>query len=167
MTTATETIESVGRRIGQAMAKDTIADNLPREWTGLTAEDVDQIPGGMDHDEVERLAQDAYDAIELAEVTAVLLSHGEMFHGGTPADIAQDWIDHDFDADEVDSWCEVGCWDASTAAEFRDAGLSPRQAKEAADKLDDQEDERPTYDAIYRACNADLRAQAIIDAAKD
>lgn len=69
MTTATETIESVGRRIGQAMAKDTIADLLPTEWTGLTAEDVDQIPAGMDVEEVERVARDEYEsAIELAEV---------------------------------------------------------------------------------------------------
>lgn len=168
MTTATETLESVARKIGSAMARDTIADNLSREWTGLTAEDVDQIPEGMDVEEVERLAQDAYDeAIELAEVTAVLLSHGEMFHGGNPADLAQDWIDHDFDADEVDRWCLIGCWDASTAADFRDTGLSPRRVKEVAKEMAEGQDDYPLNDPIYAVCNNDLNLEKILEAASE
>lgn len=38
------TTQEIGRRIGQAIARDTIADDLPREWTGLEAQDGDQIP---------------------------------------------------------------------------------------------------------------------------
>lgn len=39
-----ETIEQVGTRIGKAIARDAIADDMNRQWTGLDDQDVDQIP---------------------------------------------------------------------------------------------------------------------------
>jgi hypothetical protein len=54
------TAEQVGKRIGRAMARDVLAEDMPREWTGLDAQDIDQIPGGIDFDEVEAAAQKEY-----------------------------------------------------------------------------------------------------------
>jgi hypothetical protein len=78
MTTATnQTLESVGRRIGRAIAQDVIAHDMPREWTGLDAQDAEQIPDGMDQDEVERIAKDEYTirimATKKATVTALTM----------------------------------------------------------------------------------------------
>ena len=56
MTTAKE----IGTQIGNAIARDVLADDMPRTWTGLDAQDGDQIPEGMDRDEVERHAKAAY-----------------------------------------------------------------------------------------------------------
>lgn len=58
--TAQSEIERVGKFIGEAIAKDVVAEGMPREWTGLDPQDVDQIPDGMDHDAVERVAERAY-----------------------------------------------------------------------------------------------------------
>jgi hypothetical protein len=58
MTTTNET--TIGERIGEAMARDVIADGMSQEWTGLDPQDADQIPAGMDLDAVERIARDAY-----------------------------------------------------------------------------------------------------------
>jgi hypothetical protein len=56
----TKTPEQVGRFIGLSIAADVIREGMPREWTGLDAQDGDQIPDGMDHDEVARHAKAAY-----------------------------------------------------------------------------------------------------------
>lgn len=62
MSNATE----IGTKIGKAIARDVIADGLPREWTGLDPQDADQIPEGVDVAEVERIAREVYEA-ELAK----------------------------------------------------------------------------------------------------
>ena len=53
-------IEQIGTRIGKAMARDNIADNLPVKWTGLTPVDHDCIPPGMDRKAIEAIAKDVY-----------------------------------------------------------------------------------------------------------
>lgn len=68
-----------------------------------------------------------------SEIAAVLMSYGDRFAGNNPEGVAQDWADNDFDADGVAEWCEIGVWDASTAAQLRDAGLTPDDAKAASD----------------------------------
>lgn len=40
MTVVTE----VGKQIGQAIAKDVLAENIPCEWAGLDPQDADEIP---------------------------------------------------------------------------------------------------------------------------
>jgi hypothetical protein len=60
MTTINETVESVGTRLGNAIAQTVISEDLDREWTGLEAQDVDLIPAGMDRDAVEEVAERAY-----------------------------------------------------------------------------------------------------------
>lgn len=68
MTTQIETIETVGKRIGRAMAQSVLSEDMPREWTGLDPQDADQIPEGMDRDAVETVAEAEYlAAIEEAE----------------------------------------------------------------------------------------------------
>lgn len=54
------TIEQIGTRIGKAMARDNMADDLPVKWTGLTPVDHDCIPPGMDREAIEAIAQDVY-----------------------------------------------------------------------------------------------------------
>ena len=60
MSKTTETVLSVGTRIGRAIARDVIAEDMPREWTGLDPQDADQIPEGMDAGAVEAVARRAY-----------------------------------------------------------------------------------------------------------
>ena len=60
MTKTIETAVTIGTRIGRAIARDVIADNMPREWTGLDPQDVDQIPEGMDAGAVEAVARRVY-----------------------------------------------------------------------------------------------------------
>ena len=58
--TKTETIVTVGTRIGMAIARDVLAEDMPREWTGLDPQDADQIPEGMDAGAVEAVARRVY-----------------------------------------------------------------------------------------------------------
>jgi hypothetical protein len=60
MNATTETAEQIGQRIGRAMARDVIAEGMPRDWTGLDPQDADQIPAGVDHDPIEAAAKAAY-----------------------------------------------------------------------------------------------------------
>ena len=58
--TTTETPKSVGGRIGRAIVRDVIADGMPRRWTGMDAQDQDQVPAGMDLETVAMYARLAY-----------------------------------------------------------------------------------------------------------
>ena len=121
-------------------------------------------------------------------MAAVLNGHGSKFVGNNVADEAQEWLDHDFTPHQAGDWCEIGVWDAATAAEFRGAGLTPEGAKVASERLIEAEqeawDEEPTDsedpaykttpkdsqytdgDPIYAACNGDIHASVIIEAAE-
>lgn len=65
MTQTTKAAE-VGARVGRAIARDVLADGLPREWTGLDPQDGDQLtaagiePGTPEWDEAEAAAHEAY-----------------------------------------------------------------------------------------------------------
>jgi len=108
-----------------------------------------------------------YQPTPLELVAEVLVSNGERFTGSDAAEVAQEWIDYGFDADDVSDWCDIGCWDAATAAAWRDAGLSPDQVLDAARSLIDAEDEpEDTYTdgcPIYSCCNGDTDSQVVID----
>ncbi|MFW6024036.1 MAG: hypothetical protein ACOC8P_00265 [Dichotomicrobium sp.] len=54
------TEDECGRRIGAAIAKDVLADDMPRTWTGLDPQDADQIPDGLDYEAVEEAARVEY-----------------------------------------------------------------------------------------------------------
>lgn len=93
---------------------------------------------------------------EIAEIADVLRDHGAMFDGGSDVsrlEIAEEWHDHDFSADEVETWCMADCWDAATAAELRDAGFTPD-----SDTLDYRRGrERDDLTPMYALCNGDRR----------
>jgi hypothetical protein len=103
------------------------------------------------------------------DMAETLNRHGWRFSGNNVADVAQDWLDHDFTPSEADEWCEIGVWAAETAADLRDAGLTPERVKVAAadmvEGLDDPGEEYTDGDPIYAACNGDLDVQKIIDVA--
>jgi len=106
-----------------------------------------------------------------AAMQSMLGGYGERFTGDNPAAAAAEWLDHGFGVVATARWCNVGVWDAATAARFRDAGLSPEQVADAADKLvahlDDERRADPVYaDPVYAVCNGDLPVRHIIDAAK-
>jgi len=97
------------------------------------------------------------DAAILDPIEAALRRHGDRFTGGNPRCAAEQWDDDGFDADDVDAWAKIGCWDSGTAAVWRDAGLTPEAVAEAAKKL--------PGDAISDACGDCGNPEEIIKAA--
>jgi len=99
----------------------------------------------------------------------MLTRQGDRFAGNNVADEAQDWSDHDFGVDDASDWCDIGVWDAATAAEFRDAELTPDQVDAAAERLveglEDPTDEYTDGDPLYSACNGDTPIEEIVAAA--
>jgi hypothetical protein len=106
------------------------------------------------------------DKANIAAIANVLLMYGEMFHGGRAKDIARDWDRYDFTPVGVGLWCEAGVWDAATAEEFYDHGMSPTSVKETAERMVEAggEDAYTSGCPIYAACNGDLDPAAIIAA---
>lgn len=106
-------------------------------------------------------------------ILSVLRSHGEAFTGGPSCenDVAREWQGYGFDADVTDRWCSVGVWDASIAAQLRDAGVSPSQATARAKALveairDADGDPAETYTdgcPIYAVCNGDTDVSVLLD----
>lgn len=60
------TAKQIGEKVGRAIARDVLADGLPREWTGLDPQDGDQLaaaglePGTPAWGEAELAAEVAY-----------------------------------------------------------------------------------------------------------
>jgi hypothetical protein len=55
-----KTIKEIGTQLGMAIARDVIAEGMDIQWTGLDAQDGDNIPPGMDRDAVEAVAKSVY-----------------------------------------------------------------------------------------------------------
>lgn len=62
----------------------------------------------------------------------------------------------------------IGVWEPSVAAALRDAGLTPAQAKAAAERLVEENgsDDYTDGDPIYSVCNRDTRIEDIMKAAE-
>lgn len=107
----------------------------------------------------------------LIEMEDMLSRHGSRFAGNNVRDEAIGWLDAGLDPADADDWCEIGCWDADTAASLRASGVTPRQAHEAAGRLTaglDDAAEKYTYgDPIYSTCNGDTPIQEILDATEE
>ena len=102
----------------------------------------------------------------IESIAQVLLAHGETFHGGVPEEVAADWDGYDFSADEVDEWCTVDVWDASTASELRQAGMTPSDTRKVAIRMID-ENGAGAYTSgcpTYAACNGDISPKKIVKA---
>ena len=97
---------------------------------------------------------------EIVAVANILRSHGDMFAGGRPEEIAADWLSYEFTPEGVSAWCNVGCWDANTADDFELAGLTPYEARKACDHWDGGNDS----DAMYACCNNDLCVEDVVAA---
>jgi hypothetical protein len=93
----------------------------------------------------------------------MLKRHGDRYTGSRLADEAANWEEHGFTAKEADKWCSVGFWDAATAAAFRDSGVTPIQAKEAAVRI--ASDAFTDHDPIYSVCNGDTPIDTLLAAA--
>lgn len=106
----------------------------------------------------------------IGEMAEMLTRHGKNFCGNNVNDEAEGWADQGFRVDDAESWCEIGVWDAATAAELRDANLTPDDVASAAESLteglDDPAEEYTDGDPIYAACNGDICVSVIIDAAR-
>lgn len=105
------------------------------------------------------------DSQTIAEIARVLITHGPVFSGGdqqTAKGIAFDWFDHGFDAAETDEWCSAGCWDASIAAEFHAAYMTPRIASRACERYDERHRTLRGVGSMYEACNGNLPTAEII-----
>lgn len=100
-------------------------------------------------------------------MTAMLRRHGDRFAGSNPNEAAQQWIDAGFTPEVADQWCEIGVWDAGVAETLRDHDLTPDAAKDAAERLFDENgaDEYTDGDPIYSVCNNDTDIEDLIDAA--
>ena len=102
----------------------------------------------------------------IESIAQVLLAHGETFHGGCAEKVAADWDDYGFSADEVDEWCTVDVWDASTANELRLAGMTPSGTRKVAIRMID-ENGAGAYTSgcpTYAVCNGDMSCSAIVEA---
>jgi hypothetical protein len=106
------------------------------------------------------------DEIEGASIT--LKSYGDMFTGGCIADAAHEWLDAGIEDDgSIGSWCDIGCWNASTAAEWIAAGLTPDDVESAAKAMqeevsDDDMHARYSGGIIYACCNNDIDYKDVI-----
>lgn len=103
-------------------------------------------------------------------IADVLMQHGDRFTGNGVREEAEGWRSEGFNAETANAWCEIGVWDAETAAKLRDAGVTPAQVSTAAKTLiEDSIDPENDYtdgDPIYACCNGDLDVETLIDAAK-
>ena len=106
------------------------------------------------------------DTANIDAIAKVLLSHGEMFHGGRAKEIAREWDGYDFTAAGVDRWCRVGVWDAATAKAFVEAGMTPSSVARTAERMvkADGADAYTDGCPIYAACNGDVDPKRIVDA---
>jgi hypothetical protein len=102
------------------------------------------------------------DSETIDDMASVLIDHG---HTQDTDDLAAEWAGYGFDADDVESWCEVGCWEPFVAADFREADMTPRVAARACNQYG--REHGLEMDAMYAACNLDVSADDIIAAYQD
>jgi len=100
----------------------------------------------------------------IRDMVAILRSHGKLFTGDNVGDMARGWLDCGFSPTEADEWCEIGVWEPAIAAEFRDAGLTPYEVNETAERLYEAKPENGC--PIYAVCNGDASIEGLIKAAK-
>lgn len=105
---------------------------------------------------------------EIEGAASTLRGYGDMYTGNCLADAAHAWLDAGIEDDgSIGSWCEIGCWDAATAAEWIAAGLSPDDVEAAAKRMrdqltDDQMSSRYHGGVVYACCNGDIPYQDLI-----
>lgn len=111
---------------------------------------------------------------DIIEIADVLDPYGDRMAGGDVEATAHEWRDHSFTPDEVDEWCEIGCWNPATAAVWRESGLTPEIVATAAEvlllSLPEGSDPRDSYTdgcPIYSCCNDDTDPEVMIACCRD
>jgi hypothetical protein len=122
---------------------------------------LNEIPCDGDLEEYKAEVKRAVEAMEgfdeeQQEIADILKAEGEQFTGNDPLEMAQEWIDNEFDASSVEAWASNGFWCPEKAAIFRDAGHSPDLVVDAVGSVD--------YDGdlIYDICNNDADAELLL-----
>lgn len=143
------------RRLARIIAADVVGEE---KFTGVVLE-----------------VEDGQEQLDL--VTNLLWCLGPAFSGGTESrawEVAGEWVAVGFDLKGVRLWTKVGCWDADTAFALEQAGVTPSQARQAADVLGEQAAARGSepigfrgtdFDPMYKVCNGDLSLDEFLGAA--
>lgn len=105
---------------------------------------------------------------EIEGAAATLKAYGDMYTGGCIADAAHEWLDAGIEDDgSIGSWCEIGCWNASTAAKWIAAGLTPDDVEAVAKAMreevsDDDMHARYSGGIVYACCNNDIAWEDVV-----
>jgi hypothetical protein len=71
---------------------------------------------------------------EMDDMEVVIRSHGDFAYGSEKVeDVAQEWKDYGFSADEADAWLRAGCFRASDARDLADIDIEPDQVSQDTD----------------------------------
>ena len=142
----TSGLAAIGERL-MASALETPENDLETTWEDITA---------------------------ICDVADVLMAHGERFSGGSreqAEDLAAEWVDAEFTADEVEAWAAAGVWDADTAAILHNNDMKPADVLATAALLvkasDDPAEEFTDGDPVYSVCNGDTSVDVLIAAFAD
>lgn len=84
-------------------------------------------------------------AENLADLESLLASRGDYFHGDRIEEVAKEWLDAGFVADDASDWMIGGIWSPDTAAKLVKLGVIPYELRKVPD------------DTIYAWCNNDLK----------
>lgn len=103
---------------------------------------------------------------EIEGAATTLRGYGAMYTGGCVADAAHEWLDAGIEDDgSIGSWCKIGCWQASTAAAWIAAGLTPDDVENAAKAMQDEvsdDDMQCSGGIIYACCNNDIAWEDVV-----
>lgn len=96
----------------------------------------------------------------LSALVAIIKQHGDFAYGNSsPEDVAIEWDDYDFQAEEVDAWLTARCFCPDAAHELTESDISPEQAGEITD-----EKVGGYVDTIgYKISNNDLDIDEVIE----
>ena len=102
------------------------------------------------------------DRDNIDQIAGVLLSRGELFHGGDAWAAAREWHGYGFAPHGVHQWCADGVWDAAVADYLYEAGMTPRTTRAAADEMAATGDYAIGC-PIYDCCNGKIHPRRIVE----
>ena len=80
--------------------------------------------------------------MKTAQMIDLIRAYGDFAYGiGSPSDVAQEWAAAGFSVHEARQYLDARCFDASRAAQLRDAGVAAKDApRRTTAELGDRED---------------------------
>lgn len=97
------------------------------------------------------------------QICDALLHLGPMYYGSSyeeAENIANEWAEAGFSASDLYAWSEARVWCPITAAQLRNAGLSPQDVIRTAERSTNGSD--PVYDL----CNSGIGLDEFLEIAK-